>query len=175
MFTLSYVCLWANPQCNLLYLFLTDSSRLKLEHGDWWISSSFSCSTSLQQSALDQNVSWKRTNKLYKEIQVIRHCSSMSFHVQPHAFPPRCWQLVQRRSRHSSNFLTLLKMWSKEFPHLFFDCSPTASLSCWPGDLFLCVIHKQAWRNCEGRYAYLTFQPQTFLSTTLKEFVKLFC
>lgn len=92
------------------------------------------------------------------------------------AFPPCYWQLIQWHNHHSSNFLTLLKMWLKEFPHLFFDCSPTTSLGGWPGDLFLCVIHKQACRNCWGRYTYLTFTrraSQKCLSKTLKEFVLL--
>lgn len=96
-----------------------------------------------------------------KERQVIRHCS-MSLHTQPQpAFPSRHGQLIQCNNRHSSNFLTLLKMCLAEFLRLLFDCSPTTSLGGWRGDLFLCWIHKQAWGNCCGRHAYLTLTIST--------------
>lgn len=59
--------------------------------------------------------------------------------------------------------------------HLFFDCSPTPSLSGWPGDLFLYMTLKQAERDW-GRYAYHNTAGtlQTFPPAVVMEIVLLF-
>lgn len=66
-------------------------------------------------------------------MRVMRQCF-LHYTAADVPFTPRRWQLKRWHKCQSSNFLTLLKIWPAEFPHLFFDCSPAASLSGWPGD-----------------------------------------
>lgn len=66
-------------------------------------------------------------------MRVMRQCF-LHYTAADVPFTPQRWQLKRWHKCQSSNFLTLLKIWPAEFPHLFFDCSPAASLSGWPGD-----------------------------------------
>lgn len=99
-------------------------------------------------------------------MRVMRQCF-LHYTAADVPFTPRRWQLKRWHKCQSSNFLTLLKIWPAEFPHLFFDCSPAASLSGWPGDFSpRCGSQTSVEELPGGRCTFADSHPSTRVSQT---------